>query len=64
MEEIKAGDQVILKSGGPTLTVRNVGEYDSEKDCAFCEWFDGTKNKHAVFALITLKKIDDKPGYY
>jgi uncharacterized protein YodC (DUF2158 family) len=50
--EIKAGDVVQLKSGGPHMTVRWI-----EDDEAYCEWFDKTVNKGSKFALVQLSKI-------
>lgn len=52
--EIKAGDQVKLKSGGPTMTVKNIGNYSYEKNVAMCAWFDGSKLKEDTFVLATL----------
>ena len=56
MDEIKKGDIVKLKSGGPVMTVEDIkdGKY------ATCVWFDvtttGTTFKRADFDLITLMK--------
>lgn len=38
MTTIKPGDLVVLKSGGPTMTVRDIGGAD--KDYATATWFD------------------------
>jgi uncharacterized protein YodC (DUF2158 family) len=54
--EFKAGDCVVLKSGGPSMTIKDIGEYSFEKDVALCEWFDGTKIKSHVFKPESLKK--------
>jgi uncharacterized protein YodC (DUF2158 family) len=45
-----------LKSGGPSMTIKDIGEYSFEKDVALCEWFDGTKIKSHVFKPESLKK--------
>ena len=37
MAQWKVGDDVILKSGGPTMTVKAL----KADDMVFCEWFDG-----------------------
>ncbi len=47
---IKVGDRVILKSGGPVMTVRSI--YGDE---VYCEWFqDGAVKGHA-FVLSQLE---------
>lgn len=53
---IEAGSVVALKSGGPKMTVRWV-----EHDEAYCQWFDGTQEKGAKFAVAQLKiSVPDK----
>jgi len=37
-QTFKAGDVVVLKSGGPKMTVRSYEPQDGEE--ATCEWFD------------------------
>jgi uncharacterized protein YodC (DUF2158 family) len=56
MEEIMKGDIVKLKSGGPTMTVRDIkdGKY------AVCVWFDGSTPQRNEFDLITLEKYEAK----
>lgn len=51
MVQFKIGDVVILKSGGPPMTVHNVGDYlatQPEKGL-LCVWFDGNKKVEEVF---------------
>ena len=51
------GDVVVLKSGGPKMTVDSYawhGNYES-KDIVICFWFDGKKKKQAQFNQDTLK---------
>jgi uncharacterized protein YodC (DUF2158 family) len=57
VEEIKKGDVVRLKSGGPTMTVQNVGNYSRAgvTDGAFCIWFDGAKQQGHAFDRATLE---------
>jgi uncharacterized protein YodC (DUF2158 family) len=46
--DVKKGDQVQLKSGGPIMTVQEIGDYSMNagiEDGAFCVWFDGNKPK-------------------
>jgi uncharacterized protein YodC (DUF2158 family) len=59
-EEIKAGDVVQLKSGGPVMTVASVGDYMGEPS-AWCEWFDGKKPYKETFALVTVTKYSPRP---
>jgi uncharacterized protein YodC (DUF2158 family) len=55
--QFKAGDVVMLKSGGPKMTIEGIGPYSmgSTRDRAKCVWFEGTKRMEAVFELVTLK---------
>jgi uncharacterized protein YodC (DUF2158 family) len=55
MDEIKKGDTVKLKSGGPTMTVHDVKDVKDEK-IANCVWFDGSTPKRENFDLVTLEK--------
>ena len=47
-QELKVGDIVRLKSGGPKITVEQLGE-NYGKQQAWCIWFDGTKKMEGVF---------------
>ncbi|WP_156520993.1 YodC family protein [Magnetospirillum moscoviense] len=49
MDDIKAGDTVRLKSGGPDMTVKWVEEGE-----AYCEWFDKSEVKGHTFTLAQL----------
>lgn len=63
--KIKTGDVVTLKSGGPMMTVGQVGPADGEDDdfacaedeCA-CAWFDGHKVRWNDFKVDMLKKVE------
>ncbi|WP_034300072.1 YodC family protein [Herbaspirillum sp. RV1423] len=63
MAEIKKGDVVMLKSGGPSMTVENVGNYGGmamgPEEGALCNWFDGNKPVSKVFDIAVLTHIDD-----
>jgi uncharacterized protein YodC (DUF2158 family) len=58
MSEIKAGDIVQLKSGGPRMTVSSIGEDMGGTPTAYCAWFDGPKKQQAAFPLLSLKVLD------
>lgn len=64
MSEFKKGNVVQLKSGGPKMTIRNIGKYDLEEDeCAACDWFVQDKapwkTENKLFPLHALKKLED-----
>jgi uncharacterized protein YodC (DUF2158 family) len=52
--EIKAGDVVWLKSGGPKMTVKSI---DSKQLCK-CIWFQHGEIHHCDFEIVTLTKND------
>lgn len=54
-EEIKAGDIVYLKSGGPKMTVVSTYVDDSMAECA---WFDQNRAEGASFPMEALTKKD------
>lgn len=47
----KVGDVVKLKSGGPTMTVQNIGNYSNHgfTDGVLCVWFDLKGKNEALF---------------
>lgn len=49
-EQIKVGDVIQLKSGGPLMTVNAVGD-SSGKPTVWCTWFDKTEQKRGHFPL-------------
>ena len=59
MMEYKIGDVVILKSGGPSMTVHNIGNYidTSNSKGLLCVWFDQNKKVQAVFHPDTVEKV-------
>lgn len=59
MNEIKAGDVVQLKSGRPRMTVSNVGNDIHGRLTAWCDWFEGTKNQHGAFPVLSLKHAEE-----
>jgi uncharacterized protein YodC (DUF2158 family) len=53
-QEIKVGDVVQLKSGGPRMTVNSVGD-DNGVMSAWCSWFDSKQQeKSGVFPVSSL----------
>jgi len=56
MAEIKAGDVVQLKSGGPEMTV-NFVENDGGGEVAACSWFIKDKRQDGRFAVTSLKLV-------
>jgi uncharacterized protein YodC (DUF2158 family) len=56
-EQFKAGDLVVLKSGGPTMTVDRTGTGGS----VWATWFAGPKREHAHFSSESLKMAPEKP---
>jgi uncharacterized protein YodC (DUF2158 family) len=58
MSDIKKGDKVILKSGGPLMTIQIIGDYSMNHGIdkgALCVWFDGSKPMEKVFDTDTLE---------
>lgn len=58
-EEFQKGDVVQLKSGGPTMTVQNIGDFTGSsgiEDGVLCVWFDGKKKYSEVFDRSVLRK--------
>lgn len=58
-ENLKPGDVVRLKSGGPEMTIEDIGEYSwgSERQQAMCKWFEGTKLHTDTFELASLERV-------
>jgi uncharacterized protein YodC (DUF2158 family) len=57
MEQFKIGDVVLLKSGGPEMTIEEIGRWqESQVDQAKCSWFDENKKKSGIFVLESLEK--------
>lgn len=51
MEQVKAGDIVRLKSGGPKMTVTQVGESAMVREpTVWCVWFVGAKKFEDTFS--------------
>jgi uncharacterized protein YodC (DUF2158 family) len=52
-EQFKPGDVVMLKSGGPHMTITEI-----EGDKAWCEWFEGYKSLQGSFKKVALRHSD------
>ena len=52
--ELKVGDTVRLKSGGPLMTIESI-----EDNRAFCNWFSNDELKNGTFNVETLEKEDE-----
>ena len=61
--EIKLGSQVQLKSGGPVMTVEDIGDYSldgSGVQSARCVWFDAKQQPcEKVYSLHVLLVVED-----
>jgi uncharacterized protein YodC (DUF2158 family) len=63
-EELKEGDTVYLKSGGPRMTIDKIAVFSmggTTKE-ARCVWFDGKKRMVELFELHSLTKEDPGDG--
>ena len=60
MSDFKQGQEVQLKSGGPSMTIQDIAEGSAK-----CIWFDGTKLKDGDFIVTTLMvaKEEDEELY-
>jgi uncharacterized protein YodC (DUF2158 family) len=57
MDGFEVGDVVQLKSGGPRMTVTQVGNDTWEKPTVWCVWFVGTKQQTGAFPLGAVEKV-------
>jgi uncharacterized protein YodC (DUF2158 family) len=58
-QQIKSGDIVQLKSGGPHMTVSKLHEWQGRTE-ANCDWFEGTKPMSGSFPLTSLKVVTEE----
>ena len=62
-EAIKKGDVVRLKSGGPKMTVTQIGPFGPDgAEEAKCVWFDGVRREDSVFDTAVLVHAKDTVG--
>lgn len=57
--EFSAGDVVVLKSGGPKMTVKGAGDNAYGRYVVTCNWFIEGVLKQDTFSPEVLKKADD-----
>jgi len=55
VDQIKDGDVVALKSGGPKMTVSRL---EDNGTMAVCAWFDGNKRDFGTFPVTSLVKVN------
>lgn len=53
-QAIAQGDVVMLKSGGPRMTVKAF--LQNSATTVVCEWFDNKEHKSGTFAVTSLEK--------
>lgn len=58
---LQIGDVVVLKSGGPPMTVENIDDYGPTGPTlgALCIWFNNGKKEEDVFAIAGLARHPD-----
>lgn len=63
--EFKIGDVVMLKSGGPNMTVKNIGEYTfiNHPKGLCCIWFEGTKKNEDIFHPDSVEPYKPRSSY-
>jgi uncharacterized protein YodC (DUF2158 family) len=55
MSEFKPGDVVVLKSGGPKMTVDQTEVSGSGRTVVWCDWFEGNRKVTATFPSTSLE---------
>ena len=56
MSEFQPGDVVVLKSGGPKMTVDQTGDDSLGRAAVWCDWFEGNKKISDTFPPTSLEK--------
>jgi len=56
-QELKIGDLVKLKSGGPAMTVNNI----EENGQIYCRWFVGGETRADYFSPDALQLVEKSP---
>lgn len=60
MKKFKVGQVVMLRSGGPEMTVSDRDTLDDEH--AWCQWFGGRKLEEGKFPVASLVEPTDGDG--
>jgi len=61
MSEFSIGDVVVLKSGGPLMTIENIGDYTPNANPGvYCVWFDERTKMEEVFHLDAVELYDNE----
>lgn len=58
MAQFSIGDVVAIKSGGPPMTVQNVGRNMVERPTVWTQWFEGSEVKQGNFPPEALEKLE------
>ena len=62
-EQFEIGQEVVLKSGGPTMTISDTVRPSGGKPLRYhCQWFVGNKVETEVFPGPSLKVPKPNPG--
>ena len=59
--DLQVGDVVVLRSGGPKMTINKLGDYGlsgGPREAAKCVWFSENKLEEALFDLKSLEKSE------
>ncbi len=57
--KFQPGDVVMVRSGGPSMTV---DFWDDERELYVCTWFEKTKRQQSEFQETTLEKVPPRQG--
>jgi uncharacterized protein YodC (DUF2158 family) len=64
--DLTVGDVVMLKSGGPQMTVSDIIDMPNSgvlnRSCAVCKWFHGGDAHYGHFHPYTLTVVTEKLG--
>ncbi len=58
-DKFNAGDVVMLKSGGPKMTIIRIGDFARQGHAALCFWFDGNRKEQAFFTIESLERYQE-----